>query len=73
MKYGVIVCSKCKKAKGVMLSSKTTKCIRCGKILYLDKVKIFYKTNSEYKLRQSLGIINAKLDNNLEYYRKQFS
>ena len=58
MKFGIIVCIRCKKAKIVDLSFKTTKCINCGKILNLDKVKIFYKDDSQYKLREILGLFN---------------
>ena len=60
MKYGVIVCSKCKSVKGVLLSNKTTKCIRCGKNIKIDKVKIFYKTNSPEELRNYIGIVNKE-------------
>jgi hypothetical protein len=72
MKFGVIVCPKCKKAKGVILSCKTTRCNRCGRILKLEKIRIFYKTDSELKLRHSLGLINAKMDNKLKNFKRQF-
>ena len=62
MKYGIIVCPKCKRSKGVILTYKTTKCNRCGKILKLDKIRILYTTNSEHKLRHFLGLINAELE-----------
>ena len=62
MKFGVIVCPGCKQAKGVDLSVKTTKCIRCGKLLRLDKVKIFYKTNSQENLRKAIGLMNVKIN-----------
>ena len=70
MKYGIVVCSKCKKAKGVDLSFKTTRCIRCGKILKLDKTKILHITNSEQELRCYLGQVNADLDGKLEEFRE---
>ena len=62
MRFGVIVCPQCKQVKGVDLSSKTTKCIRCGKTLELKKLKIFYETESQEKLRQAIGLLNAELD-----------
>jgi len=65
MKFGVIVCPKCKKVKGVDLSYKTTKCPRCGKVLTIDKLKIFYKTDSQKKLQQAIGLMNAKFDGRL--------
>jgi len=68
MRFGVIVCPKCKRAKGVDLSYKTTKCIKCNKTLEIKGMKILYKTNSEIELRQKLGLINAELDGNLEEF-----
>ena len=70
MKLGVIVCPKCKKVKGVDLACKTTKCSRCGKILAIDKLKIFYKTDSQEKLQQAIGLINAGLDGKYNEFKK---
>jgi Zn ribbon nucleic-acid-binding protein len=61
MKFGVIICPQCKQVKGVALSSKTTRCIRCGKTHELKKLKIFYKTDSQEKLSQAIGILNAEM------------
>jgi hypothetical protein len=72
MKFGVIVCPKCKKAKGVILSYKTTKCNRCDKVLNLEKIRILYKTDSEHKLRHSLGLVNAELDGKSKDFKKYF-
>ena len=70
MRFGIVVCPKCKKAKGVNLFCKTTRCIRCGKLLMLEKLKILYETDSEQKLRQILGLINAEMDGRLEKFRE---
>jgi hypothetical protein len=70
MKYGVIVCSKCKQAKGIDLSFKTTRCVRCNKFIKIDKVRILYKTNSEQELRSYLGLVNADLDGKLEEFKE---
>jgi hypothetical protein len=61
MRLGVIICPQCKQVKGVALSSKTTRCIRCGKTLELKKLKIFFETDSQEKLRQVIGILNAQM------------
>ena len=63
MKFGIIVCFRCKNAKIVNLSFKTTKCINCGKILNLDKLKIFFKDDSQHKLREILGAFNKDKNN----------
>jgi hypothetical protein len=62
MKFGIIVCPKCKKAKGVDLCNKTSKCFRCNKVIELKKIRILYRTNSQQKLRHSLGLINSELN-----------
>jgi hypothetical protein len=62
MNLGVIVCPHCQQVKGVALSSKTTKCIRCGRTLNIKKLKIFFKTESQEKLRQAIGRMNAELE-----------
>ncbi len=70
MSYGVIVCPHCRKVKGVDLSKKTTKCIRCGKTLTLIQLVVQYRTDSASELRQAIGIINAKLDGELDTFQK---
>jgi len=61
MKFGIIVCPKCRNSKVVDLSHKTTICFRCNKKIDLNKVKIFYKSNSDQEIRKILGLINVKL------------
>jgi hypothetical protein len=70
MKFGIIVCPKCKMAKGTDLSNKTTRCIRCGKVLTIEKLKILYKTNSEQKIREAIGLVNAELNGKLKEFKK---
>jgi len=64
MKYGIIVCPKCKKGKAVILSNKTTRCHRCNKTYQISKMEILYKSNSEIKIRQEIGTINAEIYSN---------
>ena len=70
MRFAVIVCPRCQKAKGVDISSKTTKCPGCGKILPIKKLKIFYETDSQEKLRQAIGLINAEVDGKRTEFNK---
>ena len=70
MKFGIIVCPNCKKAKGVSLSCKTTRCPRCGKILTLKKQKIVFETNSEEELRNVIGLVNAEIEGKLKDFQK---
>jgi len=79
MRLGVIVCPHCKSIKGVDVTSKTTKCIRCGRTLQLKTLKIFYETDSQEKLRQAIGLMNAKMgkkngeNKSLMYEKKDLS
>lgn len=70
MRYGIVVCPRCKNAKAVELCYKTTRCTRCSKLLTLDKLKIFYGTDSEQELRKAIGIINAQKEGKLEDFNK---
>jgi len=70
MKFGIVGCPKCRKTKVVDLSCKTTRCPRCGTVLTLEKLKILYKTDSEQKARQALGLVNAKMDGKLEEFKE---
>jgi len=70
MRLGVIVCPQCKQVKWVNLSSKTTKCVGCGKTIALEKIKIFYETDSQEKLRQAIGLLNAELDGKSVAFKK---
>lgn len=70
MKFGVIVCPNCRKAKGVDLSVKATKCTRCGKILKLERLKFFYETNSREKLQKAIGLVNADLNGKLKEFKE---
>jgi len=70
MRLGVIVCPQCKQVKGVNLTSKTTKCAGCGKTLTLEKLKIYYETGSQGKLRQAIGLLNAELDGKSVAFKK---
>jgi hypothetical protein len=70
MKFAVIVCPHCKKAKGVDRSYKTTRCPGCDKILTIKRLKIFYETESQEKLRQAIGLVNAKVAGKCSEFRK---
>jgi hypothetical protein len=70
MRYAVIVCPRCQKAKGADLSFKTTKCPGCGKILTITKLKIFFETDSQEKLRQAIGLINAEVEGKRNEFKK---
>ncbi len=61
MKFGIIVCPRCRNSKVVNLFYKTTTCFRCNKRIDLNEVKILYKSNSEQEIRKAIGCLNRKL------------
>jgi len=69
MAYAVIVCSKCKTAKIVDPSKRTTMCFRCGKKIQLDKKNLLYLTEDLSKAQNALGIINAEQEGHQEEFK----
>jgi hypothetical protein len=61
MKYGVIVCPKCKKVKAVNLRFDTTRCFFCNKVITLKRVKIIFMSNNQLEISKEIGNINAEL------------
>ncbi len=60
MKYGVIVCPKCGRARGVESSRKTTTC-QCGRQIKLARMKLRFVTDSPHELAQMVAEVNASL------------
>jgi len=69
-KYGIVVCSRCKKVKAFDLSSKKTKCFRCNKNISLEKAVILHKSNSLEEIQNAIGLLNAESDGNLAKFRQ---
>jgi hypothetical protein len=60
MKYGLLICPRCGKAKGVEAGKKTTSC-QCGREIDLRRVKLKYLTDSPLELADSVAKANAAL------------
>jgi ribosomal protein L37AE/L43A len=60
-RYGVVVCPNCRKAKGIELSQKTTRCHKCGKLWKVRNLRILYETNSAVELQKAVAIANDKI------------
>jgi len=61
MRFGAIVCPRCKRAKGILLTSKTTACPHCGKKFKIRGLKVYYKTDSTKELAAAVGKLNESL------------
>jgi hypothetical protein len=60
LKYGVIICSKCGKAKGVETRRKTTSC-QCGREIRLKHGMFKFMTDSPSELADTVASVNAAL------------
>ena len=60
-RYGVIVCSECKRAWGINLLQKTAKCPQCGKRYNVAQRKIFYRTLDLRELQIAIAKTQEKL------------
>ena len=69
MTYAVIICSKCKAAKIIDPSKRTTTCFRCGKKIQIDKMNFLYATEDLQKAQTALGIINAEQEGRKEEFK----
>lgn len=60
MKYAVIICPKCGKAKGVEAERKTSTC-PCGREITLSRTKFLFESNSPSELAHAVAEANEQL------------
>ena len=68
MAYVVIVCSRCRLARGAPETAKTATCPRCGRKLRVPKLRKYYRSESLDQLREAIGQLNARLKGGLDVY-----
>ncbi|MDD1769981.1 MAG: DUF1922 domain-containing protein [Methanomassiliicoccales archaeon] len=64
--FGVVVCPKCKKARGVVLGSARARCPRCGHSIDLSRARVFYKTDSQTELAEAVKKMMDRLSEGIE-------
>jgi hypothetical protein len=60
-RYGIVACSKCKRAWGIKLSQKQTICPQCRKKYNILNLKILYKTSNLKELQLYIAKFQEKL------------
>ena len=65
--YGVIVCPRCNRAKGVDLEQKTTTCV-CGFEIHVLPARIRARATSAREIAPLVGKVNAEIAGGLETY-----
>jgi len=68
MAYVVIVCSRCRLARGASETAKTASCPRCGRKLRVPELRKYYRSESLDRLREAIGQLNARLKGGLDVY-----
>lgn len=66
--YGVIVCPRCRVARGIRLNQKTARCPKCGKAWKIRKLRIVCKARDARELQEAVAMINMKLGKNPKGY-----
>src|SRR5881398_2951573 len=67
--YGVIVCPRCKRAKGVDLKQKTTTCA-CGFEIRIAPSRVRARADTARELASLVGQVSAELAGGLAAYRR---
>lgn len=70
MKYGLIICPSCGKARGVETSRKTTSC-PCGRKVKLRKSMFKFETDSPRELADMVGQANEQLSAGKRFRRRR--
>lgn len=59
--YGVVLCSRCRKAMGADLRNETASC-QCGNVLKLKEMKKFFESTDQREVASAVARMNAELE-----------
>lgn len=68
MAYVVIVCSRCRLARGAAETAKTASCPNCGRKLRVAEARKYFRSESLDQVREAIGQLNARLKGGLDIY-----
>ena len=71
MAYVVIVCSRCRLARGARETARTASCPRCGRTLHLAEMRTYHRAESLSELAEAIGQLNASLKGGLVAYLEE--
>jgi hypothetical protein len=66
--FGVIICPRCNRARGVDLSVKTSKCPGCGLHSEVDRMHIYFQTDNELELAEAVRRVGTRMQHSIEDY-----
>ena len=66
--FGVIICPRCNRARGVDLSVKTSKCPGCGLHSEVDRMRTYFQTDNELELAEAVRRTSSRMQHSIEDY-----
>jgi hypothetical protein len=66
--FGVVICSRCNRARGVDLSVKTSKCPGCGLHSEVDRMRVYFQTDNELELAEAVRRVGTRMQHSIEDY-----
>jgi hypothetical protein len=66
--FGVIICPRCNRARGVDLSVKTSKCPGCGLHSEVDRMHTYFQTDNELELAEAVRRTSSRMQQSIEDY-----
>jgi hypothetical protein len=66
--FGVIICPKCHRARGVSLSAKKVRCSHCGKSIDISLAKVYHRTESQEELARAVRRLTERLAVSIDEY-----
>ena len=66
--FGVIICPRCTRARGVDLSVKTSKCPGCGIHSEVDRMRVYFQTDNEQELAEAVRQVGTRMQHSIEDY-----
>lgn len=66
--FGVIICPKCHRARGVSLSTKRAECSHCGHSIDISLARVYHRTESQEELVLAVQKVTERLAVNVEDY-----
>ena len=66
--FGVVICPRCNRARGVDLSVKTSKCPGCGLHSEVDRMRTYFQTDNEQELAELVRRTNSRMQHSIEDY-----
>ena len=66
--FGVIICPKCHRARGVDLSVKTSKCPGCGLHSEVELLRTYFQTDNELELAEAVRQTSSRMQHSIEDY-----